>query len=204
MTEPKPPIARLLAGKDQLSRVEKEQILAQVLVHTQAEAPSPGRRFGFWVGLLAAASAALGGLFLSTLPPDPSERVARGGGPSFSVSCAEGLPCGPGGRLRWFVRSTPELSHFAAFAQRPDGTILWYFPQTEAGESLDLGAHAGAETGELDVAIELGQEHAPGTYKLIGMFSPNPRTRGALRSAYLGPLEPGAGLVVVESQLVLR
>jgi hypothetical protein len=202
MAEPKPPIARLLAGEDQLSRVEKEQILAQVLAKTQVEARSPRRNLGLIAGLFAAVTAAA--LLMVTLPPTPSELVPRGGGPSYAVRCAESLPCGPGGRLRWFVRSTPELRNFAAFAQRADGTILWYFPQTEAGSSLDLGAHALAETGELDVAIELGQEHAPGTYKVIGMFSPSPMTRDALRSAFVGPRDKSAGLVLVESELILK
>lgn len=204
MTDPKPPIPRLLAGKDQLSRVEQEQILARVLAQTQAEAPATRRGFGWVVGLFAAAAAVVGALFLANLSPEPPEFVARGGGPDFSVACVEALPCGPGGRLRWFVRSTPKLPNFAAFAQRTDGTILWYFPENEGGSSLDLGAHAHSQSGELDLAIALGQEHGPGTYKVIGMFSPTPMTRGAIRAAYLGPREPGAGLVFIESSLVLR
>jgi len=153
---------------------------------------------------LAAATAAAAALLLLTLPPEPDEWAVRGGGPNFSVTCAQELPCGPGGRLRWFVRSTPELTHFAAFAQRADGTILWYFPEKEGGSSLALKEHARSPNGELDVAIELGQEHAPGTYKIVGMFSPTAQDRGAVRAAYLAARDPGAGPVFVELVLVLR
>lgn len=201
MAQDKPSISRLLSGRDQLTRLEEEQILAQVLEQSRSKGADRRRLWGAF-GALVAASAGIAGLFW--VGPEPGEFVARGGGPHFTVRCTPTLPCGPGGRLEWFVQAQPPLTHFAAFARRADGTILWYFPDREDGTTLDLSVHAQAKGGALDVGIELGQEHAPGTYKVIGMFLGAPLDRGQVRAAYLDPGPSGPQRVVVEAELELR
>lgn len=183
-------IPRLLAGRDRLSRLEKEEILEKVLSRS-----APRRTRWWWAALPAVALAAV--VFVIALPGShkESEFTARGGGKpiaAFTPSCS---PCTPGGTLLFDTHGTT-YRYFAAFARRSDGTVLWYFP-AEAGASLDLGNQP--THGVLDRGIAIGPEHTPGTYRVYGVFSDQPLTRAQIRERF----ERGE-LHVVEKELVVQ
>lgn len=165
--------ARLLTGKRGLSRPEKEAIFARVLTRTTS------RRGRFrWPALILTLSTATAAMFLLFRSPRPAEFQARGGArASFRIACLAG-PCRTGGKLLFEVSALPG-GYFAAFARRTDGTIIWYFPDRETGESVSvLGAG-----GELGRAVVLGPEHVPGEYQVFGMVSPRPLSRADVRYA---------------------
>ncbi len=188
MTEP----SRLLAGRSGLSRPEKEEILERVLVQVAPRARWPRR---VAIGALAVAAAAAGVLVLGPGAPR-DEFTARGGElpPGFEVSCVP-APCASGSKLVFDVTSTGGAAYFAAFA-RHDDTLIWYFPSTPEARSRPLPPGGGV----LDTGIVLGREHAPGSYRIEGVFSPAPLDRAAIRA--LG--ERGATVARVTREVTVR
>jgi len=185
-------IPRLLAGRDRLSRLEKEEILDNVL---RASAP---RRSRWWLAALPAfALAAL--VLVLALPRSGgrgSEFTARGGGKPVATFAATCNPCTPGGTLLFDTHGTTGFRYFAAFAKRADGTVLWYFP-AESGASVDLVSQP--THGVLDRGIVIGPEHAPGTYRVYAVFSNEPLTRQQIRERF----ESGT-LRIVEQELIVK
>jgi hypothetical protein len=193
-------LARLIAGRDAPSVLEKEQLFERIYERVQPS--KPPRRVGAWLaagGITAAAALAL--LFLR---PSQPEFQARGGaslgtGPELVVACAGAPQCQSGAKLTLTVRGAPALAgqgggYFAAFARRFDGTIIWYFPEP-GSRSLEL-----PQTGEralLDRAVLLGGEHLPGHYDLYGVFTRRPLTREELKLAVGEELAGSADAVVV-------
>ena len=170
-------IPRLLAGSDRLSRVEKDAILAAVV-------PGARRRRVRWLWVAAPVLAA--SAVLVVLAPWRSgtrdDFAARGSDRAIGalgVACANG--CQPGAKLLFDVHGTTGYRYLAAFAKRADGTVLWYFPVSDAATSVDL---ASAPSGVLDQGIVLGAEHAAGHYRVYGVFSQAPLTRAAIRDAF--------------------
>ena len=193
-------LARLIAGRDAPSVLEKEQLFERI--YEQVQPSRPPSRLGAWVaagGVLAAAALAL--IFVR---PSQPEFQARGGGspgtgPELVVACAGVAECQSGAKLTLTVRSALDTagqshSYFAAFARRFDGTIIWYFPEPGA-RSLEL-----PQTGEralLDRAVLLGGEHLPGHYDVYGVFTRRPLTREELKLAVGEELAGSADAVVV-------
>jgi hypothetical protein len=188
-------IDRILGGKDRLAVTEKEAILEQVLGRTL---PAPARARPFF--LPAWAWGALGLLLLSPVVyliarPAAPEFTARGGssGPGFSISClqADGqvAACAQGGRMVFKLAPSGFMA-FAAVAEAPDGTTLWYFPGGERTHGLDL--HALVSSGLLQEAIEIGDDHPPGEYVVHGLFSATPLSRDEVREALRDPQRLGA------------
>src|SRR5512144_887074 len=118
-------IPRLLAGRDQLSRIEKDAILDHV-----AGGATP-RRARWWFAAVPALAAAI---VLVVVAPwrsqAPSDDVAARGGsrPIAALRVACPTACRPGSKLLFDVHGTTSYRYFAAFAKRGDGTVLWYFP----------------------------------------------------------------------------
>jgi hypothetical protein len=192
-------ISRLLSGRDQLSRGEKDAILDGVLADA---APARRARWG-WLALPALA---LAGFLLvpwrSSVPKQ--DFTARGGGQPaavMQVTCASG--CTQGAKLVFDVHGTTGYRYFAAFAKAGDGKALWYFPATDSATGLDLSAQP--TTGILDRTVVLGPEHPAGTYQVYGVFSKSPLTRSAIRDAFDPTnLTAGEGTKVVSTDLVVR
>ena len=184
--------SRLLAGRDRLSRVEKDQILAGVL---PAQA---SRARWFWLAVPALAA-----IVLVVIAPwkTADEFTARGGTQPIAtlhVSCATG--CAQGSKLLFDLHGTTSYRYFAAFARRADGTVLWYFPSTDTATSEPIST-----TGVLDRGIVLGAEHPAGAYRIYGVFSSTPLTRGAIRDAFdPAKLTAGSGTTVVPSDIEVR
>lgn len=191
-------IPRLLSGRDQLSIVEKEQILDTVLGGVARE--SGGRARWWWLGLPALAMT----LAIVIIAPwrststTTSEFSARGGDQLFAAFA----PVQSNGKLLFDVHGTTGYRYFAAFSRRTDGTILWYFP-TPSGTSLDLATQPA--TGVLDQGIVLGDEHQPGTYRVYGVFSREPLTRDAIKAQFDDTaLSAGPNTKVIATELVVR
>lgn len=197
-----PELARLLAGRDQLSRIEKEHIFAQVIAEV-----APARRTRWWMAAVPAlAAAAIVVLVIVAQRPTHGEFTARGGGgsvASLAITCsgASGA-CARGDKLLFDIHGTTGYRYLAAFAQRDDGTVLWYFP-ADAGTSLDLAGQPA--DGVLDRGIVLGAEHPAGTYRVYAVFSRRPLTREQLRARF-DPAQrtAGPGTAVVVRELTIR
>lgn len=166
--------SRLLAGRRDLSRPEKDAILDAVLDEVE-----PRRSSWRWpaLGVVMTAAAAL----LIALWPHPGridEITARGGDlpAGFALSCVP-APCAAGTKLVFDITSTGGATYFSAFA-RNDQTWIWYFPHGPAGHSVPVPAGGGV----LDFGISLGPEHAPGSYTVVGVFSDRPLDRAAVRA----------------------
>lgn len=174
-------LPRLLAGKDRLTRFEKEQVLARVMTDVAPE-PAPARRRWFFVFATASAAAAL----LLAIPLFRGDEFAtRGGGGNgadFTMYCTtneQRTPCQRGSKLLFELRPTSSDRYFAAFARRSDGTVIWYFPVDEAARSLGLTQQ---QIGVATTAFVLGPEHAPGLYRVYGLFWAQPLSRSEIRA----------------------
>lgn len=163
--------SRLLAGRDELSRIEKDKIFDAALPNA--------RKKMRWVWLAVPALAAI---VLVVVAPwrshDPF--TARGGGEpvgTMQASCTGG--CAQGGKLLFDLHGTTGYRYFAAFARRGDGPVLWYFPAKDGETSIAVPAN-----GVVDRGIVIGPEHTTGTYRVFGVFSTEPLTREKLRDAF--------------------
>ena len=198
MSEP-PIVPRLLAGRDRLSRIEKDAIFEQVM----ATLPAP-RRSRWWltVAVPALAVIALVAWRVRATPEVVSEFASRGGtGPvaTMHVTCGA---CTSRDKLVFDVHGTTGYRYFAAFAQRADGTVLWYFPATADATSLDLATQPAS--GILGVAITLGADHPPGAYRVFGVFSHAPLARDALRDRFdPAALSAGPNTRVIATEVVV-
>lgn len=197
-----PVIPRLLAGRDRLSQVEKDDLLASVL----AGVAPPKTRVRWWMGVVPAVAVTIALVLIapwrSTAPT--SELAARGGGEPFAVfqaTCAGG--CDRGDRILFDLHGTSGYRYFAAFSKRPDGTVLWYFPDAVHDSSVDLVTQP--QGGVLDRSIVLGADHPAGVYRVHGVFSGDPLTREMIRAAFdETTLSTGLGTQVVVRELVVR
>ena len=197
----KPVIGRLLAGRNRLSRVEKEQILDNVLAEV-----APPRRKRWLLAAMPAIAAAV--IVLLVLAPwrtrEQNDFTTRGAGNAigaFEPMCAH--ICTTGAKMLFDLNGTTGYRYFAAFSQRADGTVLWYFPSSDEASSLDLAQQLGS--GVLEQGIVLGSEHSAGTYRVFGVFSNEPLSRAQIRDRFdPARVTAGAGTSVVEQELVVR
>ena len=202
MVKSKLGLSRLLAGRNRLSRVEKEQILDSVLAQT-----APRRRSRWWFAAMPAAAAAVA-ILLVIAPWHGREQggdfTARGGGHvlgAFKPTCARG--CTAGDKILFDLSGTQGYRYFAAFSQRADGSVLWYFPASDDEKSLDITHQL--RSAVLDRGIVIGSEHPPGTYRVFGVFSDEPLSRQQLRDRFdVARLTAGPGTSVIEQELVVR
>ncbi len=82
-------------------------------------------------------------------------------------------------------RVTPSgtRQYFSAFSRhQKSGAVVWYFPATENERSLRLSSSG--DTILLEEGITIGEEHAPGTYELISIFSDNPLSAADIRGLF--------------------
>jgi len=168
-------VDRLLSGAER-SVQEREALFKRILAAT-----SPGRRKRpGWAGVLvpvALGVAAVGVALLVLLPPEdntadltPRGAVAAGsiklvcsGGGADSHRPRAGGRCRVGDTLAVAARPPHGAPFLSLAALSPDGVLVCYFP-SEARGSLDLAS-------ERDIGVVIGGEHAPGTYRVFGVFS---------------------------------
>ena len=188
-------LSRLLSGRNELSRIDQEEVLAEVLAEVTPRR-RPKRMFG---AALAFAAMVAAGVVL--VAPDKGELRSKGAETAtFFASCGE-APCTKGGRLVFTVSGFGERSQFAALASRDDGTVIWYFPSTDDGTTIDLRRRT--KDGILDRRIVLGADHPPGSYRLFGVFSSEPLTRSAVKAILRDDTAP-RDVVVQEVTLWVR
>ena len=187
--------ARLLSGRDRLGRIEKDAVLVSVL--DGVAPPSARARRWWWFALPALAAAAIVALLI--IPRGKHDDfTAKGTGEaaaSFAPTCGA-EPCARGGKLLFDLHGTTGYLYFAAFARGSDGTVIWYTTE----RALDL------RSGVLADAIAIGDEHAPGTYRVYGVFSYAPLGRDQIKALFddAGHVKADPKITVVEKELVIR
>jgi hypothetical protein len=161
--------------------------------------------------LLALAGAAAAILALPWVIGDRRDRpaeepfAARGAAPAdFGLVCT-GQPdggCHPGQKLMFDLQGGA-YRYFAAFARRDDGTILWYFPDSPAGHSIELAGRL--PHGVLDRGVALDERHGAGHYQVIGIYSAVPLTRDEIKARFRpGAADLGPGTSVVTRELAVQ
>lgn len=193
----RPVPSRLLSGRNQLSVTEREAILEQVLADSRVAGDDRAsrswlrqRRWAAVAAGLAAASAIALVMHVragtGTGGPEANEMFAARGaaGHQMEVVCASSGQvgqCPVGDRLILDLAGAAEPVHFAAFARRGDGMIIWYFPEREQDSTVPLAENM--RSGVFDRTVILGPEHSPGTYTVHGVFSDQAMTREDVRDA---------------------
>jgi hypothetical protein len=197
-------LARLLAGRDQPSVLEKEAAF-EVIYARVADRGRPAQRWR-WALALAAAAAVL----LMWVRPHTDEGFRARGvqlAERFTISClpAHGAPeldaqasCTPGNRLVLQLEPSAERHFFALFMRRSDGAIVWYFPSESEPMPDIAGEHVGGVWGR---SALLAEGSPPGTYTVFAVFAPRPLSRAALKAALGDDLRGDGTLHVVSRQL---
>jgi hypothetical protein len=198
--------ARLLSKRPGLFVEEKEEVLERVL---HAIARDPGKRErGMRTGRLGWAVAAFV-LLLLAVPltwwwsrgPEPEEFLSRGapGSPfGFSLACAGKVgACSRGAKLLFRLQVPEGRPYFSAFARGPEAAVVWYFPGSGGEKSIDTSGCL--RDGFLDVGIELGEEHPPGDYLVLGMFSSVSLEKQRIRAVFERGEENDTSLFVLAS-----
>lgn len=186
--------------------LEKEAAFEQVM----ARMPRRPRRWlrGMWLST-AAAAAVVAVVCLRAPQPstEPGELAARGAAATAQASLE--VVCGLRGGAEQCVRGdklgfvvhAPAAGFFAAFARRPDGTILWYWP-APTGKSIPVGAFSALNASSDSVLLDAA--HVPGHYTVFGVFSARPLSREEIEDA-LGPdLTGRTGVEVVQRRLLVE
>jgi hypothetical protein len=165
-------MARLLAGANRPSPLERDARFERVWTRVQ-----PRRRRSWAIAMSLAGTTAALLLFVRVHVRD--EFTARGASAvGLRAFCAG--ECRAGGKLFFEAHGLAAPAYVAAYARRPDGTILWYLPA--AAEPERRIEHDGLLP---DGAI-LGAEHTPGRYELITVVSTRPLDRAHARTATVG------------------
>jgi len=205
---PKHLIPRLLSGKNQISRPEKDEIFKNVLAQV-----SPSKR-RIWRLAPVLALSTVAALLLVPMAMNSAEKAptraafsARGSisaSADFSMKCTNRYgTCQPGDKLIFDLSASVGYQYFAAFAKRTDGVVMWYFPDSPGGESLDLQQRL--RGGILDRGIILDDDYEPGRYQVWGIFSSTALTRSEIKERFTaGATEIGPGTTVVKRELEVQ
>jgi hypothetical protein len=194
-------IARLLSGRNRLTRWEKDVIFARVMGKT---AP---RRTMRWPTLALGLAGAAAAFVLLPWGLRGHERAAEDGFASRGGASAAGLGlvcsgqpssiCRLGQTLMFDLQDS-HYRYFAAFARRDDGRVIWYFPEAPTGRSVDLRERSSA--GVLDRGISLDATHGAGRYQVYGIYSAAPLSRDDIKARF----QPGSGDLGPETSVATR
>ncbi|HMA93633.1 MAG TPA: hypothetical protein VKP30_13170 [Polyangiaceae bacterium] len=217
-------LARLLSGRDEPSVLEKEEHFRQLLQRLPSQSRSAaGSRFArllVALGGLSLAGAATGAFLLMRGHSSDSQDTFPGAGEfaprgvahdqseaasaSVRLACidAQGKPlsCAIGRTLVFEFDAIPkEYAFFSAFAQTPDGTTLWYYPDAE-GQSPALERSNALQ----NRAIRLEPPHTEGEYRIYSIFSRTPVTRADIRTSLGSALVSNERLLVVMRAITVQ
>lgn len=190
--------ARLLSRKNRLTRGEKDAIFGRVLAETGRRRARRWPALGF---ALAAAAAAVVVIPWAIREHGADPSFAPRGDDSaamFDLACAgqRTHTCHLGQTLVFDLQAG--YRYFAAFARRDDGTVIWYFPDSATGRSLDLRDRI--PDGVLDRGIALDAAHGAGDYQVYGIYSAAPLSRDDIKSRF----RPGAKDLGPETSVATR
>lgn len=179
MDEREDTVGRLLEGTTNFSRAERDEIFDDVFAAVEAEEPTTASARPAWIRWFAwAAVICLAVVPLSfVMQPGEPEFVARGADGNLQLQCSGATGCSIGDALT-FELSKPPRAWFAAFAKGADGTVVWYFPEEETGQSV------GVKDGMLERSVKLGAEHNIGPWAVFAVFSDFPLRREDIRDAF--------------------
>ena len=203
---PKHTIARLLAGRNRLSRLEKDDIFANVM-----DEIAPRKRLAGRLAPALALASVVAVLLLYVRVNNHGESTDSSFGSkgqsfasgAFSVVCKAEDGCQSGDKLVFDLSASAGYSHFAAFAKRADGVVIWYFPESENDESLALDGRL--RDGVLDRGVVLGDDHQPGRYQVYGIFSTEPLTQAQIKEGFREETpDIGTGTAVVAKEFVVQ
>jgi hypothetical protein len=207
MPDHDPALSRLLAGRDTLSRPEREEIFDAVWSGLDADAPQESARTGrSWFGVvLAFGAAAMAFAAVGLEPPthDSGAVGVRGAatGPVVAPRCDGGGSCTTGDQIHFEIAGATQWSHIGLFARRPDGTVIWYSPPNE-----DVGTDVFEPQVETTLAprtVDVDEQHTAGRYELTAIFSRRPLSREEIRRR-LSVAHPGDEVAVTEAEFYVR
>jgi hypothetical protein len=96
----------------------------------------------------------------------------------------------------------PTPTSLALFAQGPQGQIAWYWPRADGALALEAGARQAPLPGSFDLSVR----HAPGRWRVFGVFGARPLSRASLEAhlgqgsaASLRELETTEGFAILEA-----
>lgn len=186
---------RLLGGHPELAVTEKEALFERIFERTQATGETGTRPIWRWAFAFAAALLLLVPAVYFSSRRTETEFAVRGEtlAPTFSVSCiADGhpAPCTQGAKLVFQVKPSGWVA-FAALAEGPDGSTVWFFP---TGEQLSVDLQRIDASGVLELAPVI--DGPSGNYTLHGVFSKRPLTQAEVRAALSGPAPQDISTVV--------
>jgi anti-sigma-K factor RskA len=174
-------LARALAPRGHLSRMEKEAIWRRIAVARQPR----WRRPAVWLGC-SVATAAVAVIALVVMRPAPrhAELTARGTAQAtVTLRCSvnrEPGDCRIGEHLRFEVGTLDPNAYIALFARSEAAGVIWYVPSDDATSSVPLAAHTTA--GVLDTAAVLDASYGPGRYELFAIVSDRALSRADIRA----------------------
>lgn len=181
-------LARLLAGRDGPSVLDKEAVFEGVMAGV---APPPRRR-RWWALVAPLAAAAALALALVARPgadPGPEFGMKGPGGANLALTCVRGqapAACAPGTTLLFDVTPAPARPFFAAFGRRADGQGVWLWPE------------AGARSAEVRGLTKRGfLLEAGGVVEVYGLFTAAPMSRDELQAGLADGLESTDVVTVV-------
>ena len=172
-------VGRLLEGRSEFSRAERDAMFDEVFdrVGAEATAPTTARR-PWWAGVLALAAAVVLAVVVATPGSVPEDEFrARGESANLELRCTGAGPCSVGDVVAFEV-SGAEHSYFAAFARNAAGQVIWYFPEADGGQSVALDRDL------VDRSVKLGPEHAGSSWIVHAVLSAAPLGRGAIRACF--------------------
>jgi len=198
--------ARLLSRRNELSRQEKDVLFERVLADL---AP---RRTLRRSAVLALAAAALAIVLVPLAIRDRQDRNAaepfgsrgQASAPQLRLLCSgqSRIVCRPGEKLMFDLQGST-YRYFAAFARRDDGTVLWYFPESATGRSIDTRDRLVG--GVLDRGVVLDATHAAGHYQVYGIHSAAPVSRADIKARFRpGAADLGPDTFVATRELVVQ
>jgi len=124
---------------------------------------------------------------------------------TFDVAChdTESGTCHSGDKLVFDLQGSAGYPYFAAFARREDATVIWCFPESEDGRSLDLRERL--SDGILDRGVLVDGEHTPGRWQVYGIFSSDPLSRDDIKSRFQeGAADLGPGTAITVRELIVE
>lgn len=181
--------ARLLSKRNSVTVQEKEAVLKAVLDGVEHKRKQSFRERlvsprGILVAFLGILLLAVPLVFM-VLPNGKRTFTPKGKeAPTFfDVRCIADKrpgPCKKGNKIIFKIVPPKNKHYLSVFSKhRSNGTVIWYFPGSEKEGSLEVEKYLRKDT--FTRAIEIGDEHAVGTYDVYGIYTDRAVQRHEIR-----------------------